>query len=45
MTFDELAAAIRAGTAYSGAGQFDGANKSITLRPNGQIETRRVIAT
>jgi hydrophobic/amphiphilic exporter-1 (mainly G- bacteria), HAE1 family len=39
MTFDELAAAIRAGTSYSGAGQFDGANKSITLRPNGQIET------
>ncbi|HXA08826.1 MAG TPA: efflux RND transporter permease subunit, partial [Chthoniobacterales bacterium] len=26
-------------TAYSGAGQFDGANKSITLRPNGQIST------
>ena len=39
MTFDELAAAVRAGTSYSGAGQFDGANKSITLRPNGQIET------
>ena len=39
MTFDELGAAVRAGTAYSGAGQFDGANKSITLRPNGQLET------
>ena len=39
MTFDELAAAVRAGTSYSGAGQFDGKNKSITLRPNGQLET------
>lgn len=39
MTFDDLAAAIRAGTSYSGAGQFDGKNNSITLRPNGQIET------
>ena len=37
MTFADLSAAIRAGTAYSGAGQFDGQNKSITLRPNGQI--------
>ncbi|MGH8094711.1 MAG: efflux RND transporter permease subunit [Chthoniobacterales bacterium] len=39
MTFADLSAAISAGTAYSGAGQFDGANKSITLRPNGQITT------
>ena len=39
MTFDELAAAIKAGTAYSGAGQFDGQTKSLTLRPLGQIET------
>ena len=39
MTFGELATAIQAGTAYSGAGQFDGKNRSITLRPNGQIET------
>ena len=39
MTFDDLTAAIRAGTSYSGAGQFDGVNKSITLRPNGQIAT------
>ena len=37
MTFDDLANAVRAGTAYSGAGQFDGRNNSITLRPNGQI--------
>jgi hydrophobic/amphiphilic exporter-1 (mainly G- bacteria), HAE1 family len=39
MTFDELAKAIQTGTAYSGAGQFDGRNKSFTLRPQGQIET------
>lgn len=39
LTFADLSAAISAGTAYSGAGQFDGVNKSITLRPNGQITT------
>jgi HAE1 family hydrophobic/amphiphilic exporter-1 len=39
MTFEELANAIRAGTSYSGAGQFDGKNTSVTLRPNGQLET------
>ena len=39
MTFDELSAAIRASTSYTGAGQFDGVNKSITLRPQGQVET------
>ncbi|MDQ6656544.1 MAG: efflux RND transporter permease subunit, partial [Verrucomicrobiota bacterium] len=38
LTFDELAAAIKAGTSYSGAGQFDGANHSFVLRPKGQIE-------
>jgi len=37
ITLDELSAAIRAGTAYSGAGQFDGKNMSLVLRPNGQI--------
>ncbi len=39
LTFADISAAIRAGTAYSGAGQFDGVNKSITLRPNGQLAT------
>src|SRR5437764_10762630 len=39
MTFDELAAAVKSGTAYSGAGQFDGKNKSFTLRPLGQLDT------
>src|SRR3982750_3288884 len=37
LTFDELSSAIRAGTSYSGAGQFDGRNMSMVLRPNGQI--------
>ncbi len=39
MTFEDLAAAIRSATSYAGAGQFDGKNKSIILRPNGQIDT------
>ncbi len=39
LTFADLTAAIRTGTSYSGAGQFDGANKTLTLRPNGQIAT------
>ncbi|MFN2508588.1 MAG: efflux RND transporter permease subunit, partial [Chthoniobacterales bacterium] len=38
ITFDELSAAIRAGTSYAGAGQFDGKTQSFVLRPNGQIE-------
>ncbi len=38
LTLDDLANAIRAGTSYSGAGQFDGKNRSFVLRPNGQIE-------
>ncbi len=38
ITFDELSTAIRAGSSYAGAGQFDGKTKSFVLRPNGQIE-------
>ena len=38
LTFNDLSTAIQAGTSYSGAGQFDGANRSFVLRPNGQIE-------
>ena len=38
ITFDELSTAVRAGSSYSGAGQFDGKDKSFVLRPNGQIE-------
>ena len=37
ITFDELSTAIRDGTSYAGAGQFDGKNTSFVLRPNGQI--------
>jgi len=38
ITFDELAGAIRAGTSYSGVGQFDGKTSSFVLRPNAQLE-------
>src|SRR4051794_24948925 len=37
ITLDELSTAIRAGTSYQGAGQFDGKNSSLVLRPNGQL--------
>jgi HAE1 family hydrophobic/amphiphilic exporter-1 len=37
LTMDDLATAIRAGTVYSGAGQFDGAHSTFVLQPNGQI--------
>src|ERR1700740_59169 len=38
LTMDDLASAIRAGTVYSGAGQFDGAHRTFILEPNGQID-------
>ena len=38
LTLQDLGAAIQAGTNLSGAGQFDGKNRSFVLRPNGQIE-------
>src|SRR5688572_695289 len=37
LTIDELSAAIRSGTSYAGAGQFDGKTRSFVLRPNAQI--------
>ncbi|HZE12187.1 MAG TPA: efflux RND transporter permease subunit, partial [Chthoniobacterales bacterium] len=37
ITLDELSNAIRNGTSYSGAGQFDGKNQTFILRPNGQV--------
>lgn len=37
LTLDDIATAIRASTAYSGAGQLDGKTRSFVLRPNGQI--------
>ena len=39
LTMDELATAIRAGSNYQGAGQFDGPNRTFLLQPQGQLET------
>src|SRR5437764_4671514 len=33
-----LATAIKSGTVYSGAGQFDGAHRTFVLQPNGHID-------
>src|SRR6266403_4156876 len=38
LTMDDLASAIKAGTVYAGAGQFDGAHRTFVLQPDGQIE-------
>ena len=38
LTMDDLANAIKAGTVYSGAGQFDGPHRTFVLLPNGQID-------
>src|SRR5215831_16826823 len=38
LTIDDLANAIKAGTVYSGAGQFDGPHRTFVLQPNGQID-------
>src|ERR1700751_3730568 len=38
LTMDDLANAIKAGTVYSGAGQFDGPHNTFVLQPNGQID-------
>src|SRR5262249_51196393 len=38
LTMDDLASAIKAGTVYSGAGQFDGGHRTFVLQPNGQID-------
>src|SRR5437660_3674 len=38
LTMDDLASAIKAGTVYSGAGQFDGPHRTLVLLPNGQID-------
>ena len=39
LTMDDLDAAIRANTAYQGAGQFDGAHRTLLLQPQGQLGT------
>lgn len=38
LTMDDLANSIKAGTVYSGAGQFDGPHRTFVLQPNGQID-------
>jgi HAE1 family hydrophobic/amphiphilic exporter-1 len=38
ITMDDLSAAIVASTSYQGAGQFDGANRTFLLQPNGQLD-------
>src|SRR3989441_2169968 len=38
LTMDDVASAIKAGTVYSGAGQFDGPHRTFVLQPNGQLD-------
>jgi len=38
ISVDDLTTAIRNGTSYSGAGQFDGAEGTALLRPQGQLD-------
>jgi len=40
ISIDDLVAAVKNGTSYTGAGQFDGAAGTALLRPNGQLESR-----
>src|SRR5579863_3305913 len=37
LTMDDLAAAIRNGTSYTGAGQFDGEHRTFLVQPQGQL--------
>jgi HAE1 family hydrophobic/amphiphilic exporter-1 len=39
MTIEDLAGAIRQGTSFQGAGQFDGRDTTFLLQPQGQLET------
>ena len=39
ISIDDLVAAVKNGTSYTGAGQFDGAAGTALLRPNGQLDT------
>ena len=38
ISIDDLATAVKNGTSYTGAGQFDGAAGTALLRPNGQLD-------
>ena len=37
ITLDDLNAAIKAGTSYTGAGQFDGEHRTFLIQPQGQL--------
>ncbi|HSE40033.1 MAG TPA: efflux RND transporter permease subunit, partial [Acidobacteriota bacterium] len=39
ISVDDVANAVRAGTSYTGAGQFDASTGTALLRPHGQLET------
>src|ERR1700680_4083817 len=39
ISVDDLVAAVKNGTSYTGAGQLDGAGGTALLRPNGQLES------
>ena len=39
ITLEDLTAAIKNGTSYTGAGQFDGPHRSFLLQPQGQLTT------
>ena len=38
LTIDDLSAAIRNGTGYTGSGQFDGPHRTFLLQPQGQLD-------
>ena len=39
ITLEDMTTAVKNGTAYTGAGQFDGPNRSFLLQPQGQLMT------
>jgi HAE1 family hydrophobic/amphiphilic exporter-1 len=39
ISIDDLSAAIKNGTSYQGAGQFDGENKTFLIQPQGQLDS------
>lgn len=41
MTLDDFARAIKAGTGYVGAGQFDGKERTFLIQPLGQLESAK----
>src|ERR1700740_82071 len=39
ISLDDLTSAVKNGTSYTGAGQFDGAHRTFLLQPQGQLST------